>query len=62
MNYLIKRIARINYKNFFTVIKRLHKKTGKNTIFLFFDVVHCGLKYKAGYIDYELLEKNIKNI
>lgn len=56
MKYLIRRILKLDYKRFFTVIKRLHKKTGKNSIYLFFDVVICGLKYKAGYIDYELFE------
>ena len=56
MKYLIKRILKLDYKRFFTVVKRLHKKTGKNSIYLFFDVIFCGLKYKAGYIDYELFE------
>ena len=56
MKYLIKRIMRMDYKNFFRVINRIHKKTKKNRVFLFFDVIICGLKYKAGYLDYELFE------
>ncbi len=56
MKFVINRILRMDYKRLFTVVKRIHKKTGKNSIYLFFDIVICGLKYKAGYLDYELFE------
>ena len=56
MKYLIQRIANMSYKNMFKVIDRIHKKTHKNRIILFFDIVYCGLKYQAGYLDYELFE------
>lgn len=56
MKYLIKRILKLDYKNLFRVINRIHNKTKKNKIYLFFDIVICGLKYKAGYLDYELFE------
>ena len=46
----------MDYKRFFVVIKRIHKKTKKNSVYLFFDMVWCGLIYKAGYLDYELFE------
>lgn len=46
----------MNYKKFFKTIKELHIKTGKSRIYLFFDIVHCGLKYQAGFNDYALFE------
>ena len=56
IKYLLKRISRMNYGGFFKMVDKVHKKTGKNRIFLFFDMVHCGLKYQAGYVDYDLFE------
>ena len=56
VKYLMKRLTKMNYKAMFDKINVVHKKTGKNRIYLFFDVVYCGLKYQAGYIDYELFE------
>lgn len=46
----------MNYKNFFKTIKEIKNKTHKNSISIFFDIIICGLKYQAGYIDYNLFE------
>ena len=46
----------MNYKGFFQIIKEVHEKTNKNSILIFLDIVYCGLKYQAGYIDYNLYE------
>lgn len=54
--YLSKRIIKMDYKKFFNVIDRIHQKTNKNRLFLFVDIVYCGIKYQAGYLDYELFE------
>ena len=56
MKFLINRIFKMDYKRFFVVVKRIHKKTKKNSIYLFFDMIFCGIIYKAGYLDYELFE------
>jgi glutathione synthase/RimK-type ligase-like ATP-grasp enzyme len=56
LKYLFKRICGMNYKGFFNTIKDVHKKTGKNSIIIFFDIIYCGFKYQAGYIDYNLFE------
>lgn len=61
IKYLFKRIFKMNYKGFFNTIKDVHKKTGKNSVLIFFDVVYCGLKYQAGYIDYNLFEMYTMN-
>ena len=54
--YLIKRILKMDYKGLFRTVKSVHKKSGKSRTGLFFDIVKCGLKYGAGYKDYELCE------
>lgn len=54
--YLIKRILKMDYKGLFKTVKSVHKKSGIGSITLFFDIIKCGLKYGAGYKDYELCE------
>lgn len=56
IKYLFKRIISMNYKGFFQIIKEVHEKTNKNSFLIFLDIVYCGLKYQAGYIDYNLYE------
>lgn len=56
MNYVIKRILNMNYSNFFKEINKVHKETKKSKIYIFFDMIYCGFKYKAGYIDYRLFK------
>lgn len=56
IKYLFKRIIGMDYKNFFNTINEVHKKMNKSKIKIFFDIVHCGIKYQAGYIDYNLFE------
>lgn len=56
VTYLIKRISKMNYANFFKTIDQVHEKNGKNKVGIFFDVINCGLKYQAGYIDYYQFE------
>ncbi len=56
IKYLFKRIISMNYKGFFQIIKEVHEKTNKNSILIFLDIVYCGLRYQAGYIDYNLYE------
>ncbi len=56
IKYLFNRIKNMNYKNFFKTIQQIHKKTGKNRILIFIDIINCGIKYQAGYIDYNLFE------
>ncbi len=56
IKYLIQRIFGMNYKGFFKMVKEVHKKTGKSSLYVFFDIIRCGLKYQAGYVDYNLFE------
>ena len=56
IGYLIKRITSMNYGKMFDTVKEVHEKCGKNKISIFFDIIHCGIKYQAGYMDYKLFE------
>lgn len=52
ISYLIKRITKMSYKEMFHTVSLVHEKSGKNRIITFFDIINCGLKYQAGYVDY----------
>ncbi|MBR0350610.1 MAG: hypothetical protein IJH76_02090 [Clostridia bacterium] len=56
VKYLFTRIKKMDKKVMFNKISEIHKKTGKNRIALFFDMVYCGFRYGAGYMDYDLYE------
>ena len=56
IKYLLKRILKMDYKAFFDTVKNVSKKTNKPYLFILFDVIYCGLKYEAGYVDYNLFE------
>lgn len=56
MKYILKRILKMDYKNFFSTINKIKKDSGKSKITIFFDLVFTCLKYKAGYMDYYLLK------
>ncbi len=61
LKFLLGRIFDFNYKAFFKTVGELHKTTGKSRIWLFFDIIHCGLKYGAGYADYKLCDYHTLN-
>ncbi len=56
IGYLFTRIKNMNYHSFFDTINYVHEKNHKNRVFIFFDIINCGLKYQAGYMDYKLYE------
>lgn len=56
IKYLFKRLKEMNYKAFFDTVDEVHKINGKLKIAIFFDIVYCGIKYQAGYMDYKLFE------
>lgn len=53
---LLKLIEHIDYHHFKQIVDKLHETTGHSRIWLFNDMVYCGLKYQAGYNDYMYLE------
>ncbi len=52
--YLFKRIINMDFGNFKNTVKKMAIKNNRSYIMTFLDVVYCGLKYQAGYRDYEL--------
>ena len=56
MKYVINRIFNMSLKNMFKQINVVNERSGKNKILIFFDMIVCGFKYQAGYMDYMLFE------
>ena len=56
IKYLFKTIKNMDFKNMFKITKQVSKKAHKPFIVILFDIIHCGLKYQAGYYDYQEFE------
>lgn len=56
LSYLIKRAIHMDYRSMFEKVNKIHKKTGKNRLWLLYDIQQCAVKYGAGYSDYDLYE------
>ena len=54
IKYIFKRLKRMNIKAMFTTIGKVHKRSKKSRIVIFFDMIYCSFKYLAGYTDYFL--------
>lgn len=52
--YLFKRICEMDFKAMFKTAKRVSRANKASTLFVLFDIINCGLKYMAGYVDYEV--------
>ena len=37
-------------------VARVAKKSGKSKVYIFFDMLYCGVRYGAGPLDYDLFE------
>ena len=44
----------MDFKQMFQTIKKIHNRSGKNSVFIFLDMIICSIKYQAGYTDYFL--------
>ena len=56
INYLFTRIKRMSFGNMIDQAKLIHRKTSKPTFFILVDMVWCGFRYMAGYMDYVVFE------
>ncbi|MDD3303370.1 MAG: sugar-transfer associated ATP-grasp domain-containing protein [Clostridia bacterium] len=61
INYLFKRIKSMNFSNMVDTAKQVHQETGKNTARILFDIVYCGYKYMAGFVDYKVFKMYLLN-
>lgn len=55
INYLIKRLCTMNYKSMFERIDVVKEKCTKSKFSIFCDMVWCGIRYGAGYVDYDVI-------
>lgn len=56
LNYLLARLIKLNYFNMFKIAKSVSVKADKPYVYILADMVRCGLKYQAGYYDYQEFE------
>lgn len=56
LTYVVKRIAGMNYRAMLDTARTVHERTGKNTLSTLADIIYCGFKYQAGYMDYLVFE------
>lgn len=61
ISYLIKRIFKMDFGNMFKTVNLVHERNHKAKAFIFLDIIYCGLKYQAGYVDYNLFEMDKMN-
>ncbi len=56
LSYLVKRLRTMDYSKMFETVNYVHSESKKNKVGIFFDIINCGIKYQAGYMDYKLFE------
>lgn len=54
--YYVRVIKGASFGKFFKVLDEAHKRSKKNKVFLFFDIINCMVRYNAGYNDYVIFE------
>ena len=52
IKFIFRKIKGFQYKQFFSIINKIHKITKKSRIFIFFDIIRTVIKYGNGYMDY----------
>ena len=52
LSFLHKVMKTFNYRKMLRTVAVVHHRSGKSRILLFCDIVWCGIKYGAGYMDY----------
>ena len=55
ISYLMKRICTMNYKSMFERVDIVKEKCDKSKFGIFCDMVWCGIRYGAGYVDYDVI-------
>ena len=54
VKYYFKVLLKMDFKELFKTVSKVHKRSGKSRIFIFFDIIKCSIKFLAGYTDYFL--------
>ncbi|MDD2504736.1 MAG: sugar-transfer associated ATP-grasp domain-containing protein [Bacilli bacterium] len=58
---ILRYAKKIDIKNMLKIIKEVSSKSNKNIVYIFLDVIYCGLVYGAGYYDYQEFEFYLLN-
>lgn len=56
LDYFWKRLVRMDWKAMWNTTGLLKKRSGKGRIWLMKDMLHCAVKYNAGYVDYKIAQ------
>jgi len=56
LKYILIRIKSMDFKNMIKQAKVVKKRTGKPVLITLVDMIYCGFKYLAGYMDYVVFE------
>jgi len=54
--YIFKRICKMNFSEMFKTAKRVSKANNTSSFAVLLDIIYCGIKYMAGYVDYEVFD------
>ncbi len=52
IRYVLRVLSGASFSKLKKVIDQVHEKSGKNKVYLFFDILRCALLHGAGYYDY----------
>ena len=52
MKYIFRVLRGASFQKLFTVIDRIHEKSGQSKLYTLFDIINCAIRYGAGYYDY----------
>ncbi len=53
VTYLLTRMCKMDFTSLVKTAKKISKKTNKNYMHVLCDMILCGIKYGAGYVDYD---------
>lgn len=56
LTYFAKRVVRMDYKKMWETTALLKDRSGKSRPWLLADMLHCAVKYNAGYMDYKIAQ------
>ena len=56
IQYFRKRLMKMDWKAMWKTTGLLKKRSGKSRLWLMTDMLKCGIKYNAGYIDYKIAQ------
>ncbi len=56
LRYFIKRLVKMDFKKMWQTTALLKQRSGRSRLWLLCDMLRCGIKYNAGYMDYKIAQ------